>query len=176
MKLAYDNWKAIISFCCLQTIYSQQFTITLACSLRGSYLLSCLWTFLSQQFTLTLACSLRGSYLLSCLWTILSQQFTLTPACSLRGSYLLSCLWTILSQQFTLTGVWTQNILEHSECCNFQTITVMHRSLHFLNGNESENPFLISKFTKNDDILRKWQKNTFLVKIFGDKLTKIALR
>ena len=40
----------------------------------------------------------------------------------------------------------------------------VYKSIHFWNVNESENPFLISNFTKNDDFLRKWQKITFLVK------------
>ena len=45
-----------------------------------------------------------------------------------------------------------------------------------LYGNESENPFLIPNFTKYVFFfLRKWQKTTFLVKLFCDKLTKIAL-
>ena len=47
--------------------------------------------------------------------------------------------------------------------------------MHFWNGNKSENPFLISNLTKDDDFLRKWQKTTFLVKNFCDKLTKIDL-
>ena len=64
--------------------------------------------------------------------------------------------------------------MRHIECSNFQTITVMYiKELHFWNGNESDNPFLISNFIKNDDFSRKWQKkNTFSVKHFCDKLTK----
>ena len=62
------------------------------------------------------------------------------------------------------------------ECCNFQTITVMYIKV-YISGmeNESENPFLIPNFTKNDDFLKKWQKSTFLVKNFCDKVTKTAL-
>ena len=46
-------------------------------------------------------------------------------------------------------------------CCNFLIITVMYKSIHFWNGNESQNPFLISNFTKIADFFRKWQKNHF---------------
>ena len=50
-----------------------------------------------------------------------------------------------------------------------------YKSVHFWNGNESENPFLISNFTKNSDFLRKRQKSLFLVKKICDKLKKIIL-
>ena len=50
---------------------------------------------------------------------------------------------------------------ETSRDVNFQTITVMYKSIHFWNGNESESPILISNFTQIADFLRKWQKSTF---------------
>ena len=37
----------------------------------------------------------------------------------------------------------------------------VYKSIHFWNGNESENPFLVSNSTKNADFMRKWQINTF---------------
>ena len=39
--------------------------------------------------------------------------------------------------------------------------SLLYKIIYFWNGNESENPFLISNFTKNDDFLRKWQKTLF---------------
>ena len=40
------------------------------------------------------------------------------------------------------------------------------------NGNESENPFLISNFTKNNDLFEKMVKNTFVVKEILGQRTK----
>ena len=41
----------------------------------------------------------------------------------------------------------------------------VHKSTYFWNGNESENPFLISNLTKNDDFFEKTgKKSPFLVK------------
>ena len=75
-----------------------------------------------------------------------------------------------------LRVVSTQIFLKHIECCNFQTITVVYESIHFCNGNESKNPFLISIFSKNAGVFfRKWQKITFLGKKVCDKLKKIIL-
>ena len=48
----------------------------------------------------------------------------------------------------------------------------IYKIKHFWNGNESENPFLISNFTKNYNFLRKWQKITFLVKTILGQPTK----
>ena len=71
----------------------------------------------------------------------------------------------------TLRGVWTNFFWSKSSAVTFYYCNV-NKSIHFWNGNESENPFLISNSTKNADFLRKWQKITFLVKNFCDKLKK----
>ena len=49
----------------------------------------------------------------------------------------------------------------------------VYKGIHFWNGNESENPLLISNFTKNAEFLRNGKKTPlFLVKNFCDKLKK----
>ena len=47
-------------------------------------------------------------------------------------------------------------IVKNIARCNFLIITVIHKSTQFWNGNELENPFLITNFTKNADFVRKW--------------------
>ena len=66
------------------------------------------------------------------------------------------------------------DILKNREChklllnynCN------VYKSIHFWNENDSENPFLISNFTKNDVFLKKWQKISFFGKQILGQRTK----
>ena len=82
-------------------------------------------------------------------------------------------LWIVFLPCKSLKGSVNPNFLKHIECCNFQNCYCnIYKSIHIWNGNESENPFLISNFTKNAVFLRKLAKNTFLVKNFCDKLKK----
>ena len=48
--------------------------------------------------------------------------------------------------------------------------------IHFYNGNDSENPFLTSKFAENSDFLRKWQKITLLVNNVKKKIGQPTTR
>ena len=64
-----------------------------------------------------------------------------------------------------LRGVWTQIFLKHIECCNFQIITEMHIKVYISGMEMSQIIHFHITFYKNDDFLRKWQKNHF----FGQK-------
>ena len=75
-----------------------------------------------------------------------------------------------------LRGVWTQIFLKHTECCNFQTITVMYTKV-YVSGMKMSHRIhcwyqILSKILI---FLRKWQKRTLFCENFCDKLTKITL-
>ena len=54
-----------------------------------------------------------------------------------------------------LKGIVNPEIVKNIARCNFLIITVMYIKVYISDGNESENPFLISNLTKNADFLRK---------------------
>ena len=66
--------------------------------------------------------------------------------------------------------------MKNIACSNFLIITMMYIKVH-ISGMEMSKRicFLILNFSKNAVFLRKWQKITFLVKTFCDKLRKIIL-
>ena len=66
-----------------------------------------------------------------------------------------------ISQEPVKRGV-NPAFLKFIDRCNFWIfIVTFYSSIRFWKGNESKNPFLVSNFTKNADILRKPQKNHF---------------
>ena len=65
------------------------------------------------------------------------------------------------------------NFLNLSTDVTFESLKWhIYQIIHLWKGNESQNPFLISNFTKMLIFLRKPQKVTFLAQKFWDKLTK----
>ena len=62
-------------------------------------------------------------------------------------------------------GVSTHKLWEKSECCNFQTITVMCIKVYIFGMEVSQRiHFFIWNFTKNADFWWKWQNSIYLVK------------
>ena len=79
-------------------------------------------------------------------------------------------MW-VSSTDITLKVGVNPEILKNS-AITFKLLKIVYKSIHFWNGNESENPCLISNLTKNDFLKTKWQKNHF----FGKKSSWTAYK